>query len=82
MPKVLSIGGYLAAAVLIVLGIAVIVVGFIGREYVQDQIAKENIVGSEDMTPELVAVAGKTASLPFGNGRYRYRSTALARSSY
>jgi hypothetical protein len=68
VPKVLSIGGYLAAAVLIVLGIAVIVVGFIGREYVQDQIAKENIVGSEDMTPELVAVAGKTASLPFGSG--------------
>ena len=51
MPKALSIGGYLAATVLIVLGIAVIVVGVVGRSYVQDQVAKENIVGSDDMTP-------------------------------
>ena len=52
MSKVLSIGGYLAAAVLIVLGIAVIVVGVVGRSYVHDQVQKENIVGSDDMTPE------------------------------
>lgn len=41
MPKVLSIGGYLAAAVLIVLGIAVIVGGVVGRSYVQDEVQKE-----------------------------------------
>ena len=52
MPKVFSIGGYLAAAVLIVLGIAVIVVGVVGRSYVQDQLQKEKIVGSDDMTPD------------------------------
>ncbi len=52
MPRVFSIGGYLAAAVLIVLGIAVIVVGVVGRSYVQDQLQKEKIVGSDDMTPE------------------------------
>ena len=52
MPKLLSIGGYLASAVLIVLGIAVIVVGVVGRSYVQDQVANEKIVGSDDMTPE------------------------------
>jgi hypothetical protein len=50
--KVLSIGGYLAASVLIVVGIAVSVVGFVGREYVQDQVSNEKIVGSDDMTPE------------------------------
>ena len=52
MPRLFSIGGYLAAAVLIVLGIAVIVVGVVGRSYVQDQVGKEKIVGSDDMTPE------------------------------
>jgi uncharacterized membrane protein len=51
VPKALSVGGYLAATILIVLGIAVIVIGVVGRGYVQDQIAKENIVGSDDMTP-------------------------------
>jgi hypothetical protein len=50
--KVLSIGGYLAASVLIIVGIAVSVVGFVGREYVQDQVSNEKIVGSDDMTPE------------------------------
>ena len=52
MPRVFSIGGYLAAAMLLVLGIAVIVVGVVGRSYVQDQVGKEKIVDSDDMTPE------------------------------
>jgi hypothetical protein len=52
VPRVFTIGGYLASAVLIGLGIAVIVVGVVGRSYVQDQVAMENIVGSDDMTPE------------------------------
>ena len=51
MPKLFSIGGYVAAAVLIVFGLAVIVIGAVGRSYVQDQLAKEQIVGSDDMTP-------------------------------
>ena len=41
MPKLLSIGGFIAAAVLIVLGLALIVVGAVGRTYVQDQLAQE-----------------------------------------
>jgi hypothetical protein len=57
VPKVLSIGGYLAAAVLIVLGIAVIVGGVVGRSYVQDEVQKENIVGSDDMTPDATQAA-------------------------
>ena len=49
MSKPFSIGGYVAAAVLIVLGIAVIVVGVVGRSAVQDQLAQEKIVGTPDM---------------------------------
>lgn len=63
MPKVLSLGGYLAAAVLIVLGVAVIVVGVVGRSYVQDQVQKENIVGSDDMTPDATEAALQKAGL-------------------
>ena len=63
MPKAFSIGGYLAATVLIVLGIAVIVVGIVGRSYVQDQVQKENIVGSDDMTPAATNAAIQKAGL-------------------
>jgi hypothetical protein len=63
MSKVLSIGGYLAATVLIVLGIAVIVAGFVGRSYVQDQVSKEKIVGSDDMTPEGIQAGIQKAGL-------------------
>ena len=63
MPKLLSLGGYLAAALLIVLGIAVIVVGVVGRSYVQDQVQKENIVGSDDMTPDATEAAIEKAGL-------------------
>ena len=63
MPKLFSIGGFVAAATLIVLGLAVVVVGFIGRGYVQDQVQKENIVGSPDMTPAATEAAIKEAGL-------------------
>ena len=63
MPKVFSIGGYLAAALLILLGIAVIVVGVVGRSYVQDQVQKENIVGSDEVTPDATETALKQAGL-------------------
>jgi hypothetical protein len=63
MSKIFSIGGYLAAALLIVLGIALIVVGVVGRSYVQDQVQKENIVGSDDMTPDATEAAIEEAGL-------------------
>ena len=63
MPKLFSIGGFVAAAVLIVLGIAVIVIGTVGRTYVQDQLAQEKIVGSDDMTPELIEAGIQEAGL-------------------
>ena len=45
------------------LGIAVIVVGVVGRSYVQDQVGKEKIVGSDDMTPEGVKPGIEKAGL-------------------
>ena len=63
MPKLFSIAGFVAAAVLIVLGLALIVVGAVGRTYVQDQLAKEAIVGSDDMTPDTTEAAIQEAGL-------------------
>jgi hypothetical protein len=63
MPKLFSIGGFIAAAVLIVLGLALIVVGAVGRTYVQDQLAQEKIVGSDDMTPAKTEPAIQEAGL-------------------
>jgi hypothetical protein len=61
--KLFSVGGYLAAAVLIVLGLGVIVVGVVGRSAVQDQLAREAIVGSDDMTPDATEAAIQEAGL-------------------
>ena len=58
MPKLFSIGGYIAAGVLIVLGLGLAIGGFVGKNYVEDQLANEKIVGTPDMTP-----AGSSAAL-------------------
>jgi hypothetical protein len=63
MPKLASIGGYLAAGVLIVFGVAVIAIGFVGRGYTRDQLAQEQIVGSPDMTPKQISAGVKEAGL-------------------
>src|SRR4051812_37656103 len=63
VPKLFSIGGFVAATVLIVLGVAVAAIGIVGRSYVQDQLAKEAIVGSDDMTPKATEAAIKEAGL-------------------
>jgi hypothetical protein len=63
MSKLFSIGGYVAATVLIVLGVGLVVVGGIGRNYIQDQLAREAIVGSDDMTPSKTDAAIKEAGL-------------------
>jgi hypothetical protein len=63
VPKLFSVGGYLAAVVLIVLGVAGTVVGVVGRSYVQDQLSNEAIVGSDDMTPKATEAAIQEAGL-------------------
>jgi len=63
MRKALEIGGYVAAAVLIVFGAAAIYMGASGRSTVSDSIKNEKIVGSADMTPAGITAEAKAAGL-------------------
>ena len=63
MSKLYSIGGYVAAGVLIVLGLALTIGGFVGQNYVKDQLTNEKIVGTPDMTPEATTAALKEAGV-------------------
>jgi hypothetical protein len=64
MRKLLAIGGFASAAVLITFGVAAIVMGVNGRNIVQQSLSQENIVGSDDMTPALIKAAALEAGLP------------------
>jgi F0F1-type ATP synthase membrane subunit c/vacuolar-type H+-ATPase subunit K len=63
MRKVLQIGGFVAAGVLIVFGVVAIVMGVNGRNTVQNSLTQEHIVGSPDMTPALIKAEAKKAGL-------------------
>ena len=52
--RILEIGGVVAGAVMIAFGVAAIYMGFDGRSTVQDNLANEFIVGSDDMTPAAI----------------------------
>ena len=64
MRKFFEIGGLLAAIVLIAFGIGALVLGVNGRNTVRDSLKLEQIVGSDDMTPALIAADAKKAGLP------------------
>ena len=49
--KLLEYGGLLAGVVLIAFGIGALWLSFDARSTVKDELARENIVGSEDMSP-------------------------------
>ena len=53
--RVLEIGGIAAGVVMVGFGIAAIYMGADGRSTVQDNLANEFIVGSDDMTPDVIA---------------------------
>jgi hypothetical protein len=57
------LGGVVAGAILILLGVGSIVVGASGKSEVQDRIADEQIVGTPDMTPDATQAAVKEAGL-------------------
>jgi len=61
--RLFSVGGYIAASVLIVLGLGMAVVGFVGRGYINDQLADEQITGTPDMTPNGITAEIKDAGL-------------------
>lgn len=43
-----KLGGYAASAILVALGIAMVVLGFVGRADVHDRLSQEHIVGTPD----------------------------------
>jgi hypothetical protein len=54
MRKALEIGGFVAAAVLIVFGVVAIVMGVNGRQTVNNSLSHEYIVAGSDMTPSAI----------------------------
>jgi hypothetical protein len=61
--KGLEIGGVIAAVVLIAFGVAAIIMGANGKSTVNDELERQNIVGSPDMTPSAIAGEAKEAGL-------------------
>ena len=64
MRKIFELGGVIAAAVLIALGITTVVMSINGHNTVQNSLKQEYIVGSSDMTPSAIAAEAKKAGLP------------------
>ena len=54
MQRLATVGGVAASIILIVLGIASVVIGAKGKSEVRDEIKSENIVGTPDMSPDLI----------------------------
>jgi hypothetical protein len=63
MRKALEIGGFIAAAVLIAFGVVAIVMGVNGRNTVNTSLSNEYIVGSPDMTPNLIKAEARKAHI-------------------
>jgi len=71
MKKFFQMGGVIAGAFLVLFGIGAVLIGFTGRGEVRDNIAREAIVGTPDMTPSAIkgeaAKAGLNVDLPTCN---------------
>lgn len=63
MRKLLEIGGFVAAAVLIVFGVVTIVMGVNGRSTVASSLKTEQITGTSDMTPAGITAEAQKAKL-------------------
>ena len=63
MKKFFQMGGVIAGAFLVLFGIGAIVIGFTGRGEVRDNIAREAIVGTPDMTPSAIKEEATKAGL-------------------
>ncbi len=61
--RIWAIGGFVAGAVLILFGVAALYLGVTSYQLVQDELAKEKIVGSQDMSPEGIAPGIEEAGL-------------------
>jgi hypothetical protein len=63
MPRTFRLGGIIAGLVLIVFGVGAIVIGIAGRHEVSTTVKREQIVGTPDMTPSLIAQSVKESGL-------------------
>jgi hypothetical protein len=63
MKRILEIGGFISAAILIAFGVAVIALGANGRSTVNSSLKNEAIVGTPDMTPALIKTEAAKAGL-------------------
>jgi hypothetical protein len=63
MTRPFRLAGIIAGLVLIAFGAGAVVIGLQGRNEVNTNIQREQIVGSDDMKPSLIAVAAKEAGL-------------------
>jgi uncharacterized membrane protein len=63
MKKVLEIGGFIAGALLIIFGVAVIVLGANGHSTVNSSLSQEKITGTPDMTPAGIKAEAAKAGL-------------------
>jgi hypothetical protein len=61
--KLFQYAGVAASVILIAFGIGAVVAGSAGRDTVRDNLAKEQIVGTPDMTPSAIAAEAKAAGL-------------------
>jgi hypothetical protein len=64
MRKTLTIGGVVAAVMMIAFGVVALAMGINGRSTVRDSLQQEFIVGSDDMTPTLIKEEAAKAGLP------------------
>jgi hypothetical protein len=63
MKKFFEMGGVIAGALLVVFAIGAIAIGFAGRHEVRQNITREAIVGSPDMTPSAIKTEATKAGL-------------------
>ena len=61
--KAWEIGGFAAGALLIVFGVAALYLGVTSYQLVHDELARENIVGGQDMSPEAIQAGIEEAGL-------------------
>ena len=63
MRKALEIGGFVAAAVLVVFGVVAIAMGVNGRQTVNNSLSHEYIVAGSDMTPSAIKAEAQKAGI-------------------
>lgn len=77
MSRPFALGGVIASVILIAIGIGSVVIGASGRSEVRDNVKREHIVGTPDMTPGAIRAAVEEAGLT-GNPNVEIPSCTVA----